>query len=267
MEQTYSAESNISYDSAHFSALFSAEDAHFWFQARNHIIGTLVQQLDSEYTAGYRFLEIGCGNGNVLRTLEEVCAHGHVMGMDLFAEGLRYARQRVNVPLVQADIYAMPFRVKFEMLGLFDVLEHLPNDTDVLTQLHAALPPNGALLMTVPAYPSLWSYADELANHKRRYTVESMSSALQDTGFQVTYITHFMMSILPLVWVQRKLANYRIAHTDSPDLGHQIFQDELKITPVVNNVLTSLLKREASFIRRRKPMPFGTSLLVLAHKR
>jgi SAM-dependent methyltransferase len=259
--------SNVSYDRSHFSSLFPAEDGHFWFQARNHIIATLVKQLDTEYQSGYRFLEIGCGNGNVLRELEHVCSNGNVMGMDLFAEGLRFARQRVTAPLVQADIFALPFKTKFEMIGLFDVLEHLQDDTHILSHLHTLLPAGGAVLITVPAYMSLWSYADRLANHKRRYTKRTLSDKLSENGFQVSYITYFMMSILPMVWFRRKIANYMIAHSDNPNtVEHKLFQNELKIRPLINDALTFLLDQESYFIRSRRQIPFGTSLLAVAHK-
>lgn len=259
--------SNVSYDRSHFSSLFPAEDGHFWFQARNQLIATLVKQLDKEYQPGYRFLEIGCGNGNVLRELEHVCSNGNVMGMDLFAEGLRFARQRVTVPLVQADIFALPFKTKFEMIGLFDVLEHLQDDTNILSHLHTSLPSGGAVLITVPAYMSLWSYADRLANHKRRYTKETLSDKLRENGFQVSYITYFMMSILPMVWFRRKIANYMIAHSDNPQaVEHELFQNELKIRPIINGALIHLLEQESYFIKSRSQIPFGTSLLTVAHK-
>jgi SAM-dependent methyltransferase len=258
---------DISYDQSHYPALFQAEDRHFWFQARNQIIATVAKQLDTTYQPGYRFMEIGCGNGNVLRELEHVCKHGSVIGMDLFAEGLHFARQRVSVPLIQADVYDLPFKTKFELLGLFDVLEHLQDDMLILSHLHRMLADDGAVLITVPAHMSLWSYADKLANHKRRYTRETLSEKLRANGFRVSYITYFMMSILPMVWFRRKIANYMIAHADDPrGREHELFLSELKIRPVMNYALAFLLKQEAILIRSRSQIPVGTSLLAIAHK-
>lgn len=259
--------SAISYDPAHFPALLSAEEKHFWFRARNAIIATLVRQLDLEYSLGYRFLEIGCGNGNVLRELEQVCARGSVIGVDLFLEGLRFARQRVKAPLFQADIYALPFKDKFEMIGLFDVIEHLPDDMQILSQVHQALPSGGSVLITVPAYQALWSYSDRLADHKRRYTTQSLTEKLNASGYKVTYITYFMMSIVPIVWLSRTISNAKIARSSDPAaLEQALFQNELDVSPIINKGLSALLKPETRFIHARKPMPFGTSVLALAHK-
>lgn len=97
-----------SYDPAYFASLFAIEDQHFWFRARNRIISILVSQITAGLGSGYRILEVGCGTGNVLRLLEQICPRGVVMGVDLFAEGLHYARRRVSCPLVQGDIHMLP---------------------------------------------------------------------------------------------------------------------------------------------------------------
>lgn len=104
---------------------------------------------------GYRVLNVGCGTGKELRMLEQACPNGVVVGMDLFIEGLHYARQRTSCSLIQGDIHKPPFDTQFNLIVLFDVLEHLPDDVHVLYKLNAMLAPAGALLLTVPAHPFL----------------------------------------------------------------------------------------------------------------
>src|SRR5947207_11114283 len=104
--------------------------------ARNQIIAAVVKQLTADLAPGYRVLEVGCGTGNVLRILQRACRNGSVIGMDLFAEGLRYARERTHCPLVQGDLRSPCFGAQFDLIGLFDVLEHVPDDTHVLRDLH-----------------------------------------------------------------------------------------------------------------------------------
>jgi SAM-dependent methyltransferase len=256
-----------SYDQSHYPSLFAAEDRHFWFKVRNKVIAALTRQLIAEFQPGYRFLEIGCGNGNVLQELEQVCEGGTVIGIDLFSEGLRFARRRVSSPLIQADIYSTPFKVPFEMIGLFDVLEHLPDDIDVLKQVRTMLPNNGALLITVPAYKSLWSYADHHANHKRRYSRLDLEQKLLEAGFKVEYVTYYMMSIVPLVWLGRMLANRALKRSQNPaELERRMFQNELKIRPGMNQFLFQAISQELHFIERRRQLPFGTSLIALARR-
>src|SRR5579872_4436382 len=104
---------------SYFAELLALEDRHFWFRARNYLITTLVQSIVRRWPPGYRVLEVGCGNGNVLRELVRVCRGAMVVGMDLFAEGLRHARDRAACPLVQASAGSTPFRVGFDLVGIF----------------------------------------------------------------------------------------------------------------------------------------------------
>src|SRR2546426_974449 len=87
-----------SYDPEFFFRLASIESKHFWFRTRNRVIATLAEQITKNWAYGYRVLEVGCGTGNVLRTLEQTCFRGVVVGMDLFAEGLAFARTRTSCP-------------------------------------------------------------------------------------------------------------------------------------------------------------------------
>src|SRR5205807_25061 len=99
-----------------------------------------------------------------------------------------------------------PFLDSFDMLGLFDVLEHLEDDCAVLKALRSLLSPAGSLLITVPASRALWSYFDVSAHHCRRYDVAELREKLTASGYEVEFITPYMASIFPLVYAGRKLA-------------------------------------------------------------
>jgi SAM-dependent methyltransferase len=254
------------YDSTCFAPLFAVEDRHFWFRARNRVISTIVSQLTANWTSDYQVLEVGCGTGNTLRVLEQSCIQGKVVGMDLFAEGLQYARQRTSCSLVQGDMHAPPFGIPFNLIGLFDVLEHLPDDIQALHDLHALLAPMGVLLLTVPAHPSLWSYFDEI-HHYRRYELTDLESKLKRVGYQIEYITQYMASLFPLVWLGRRLAELTDRRpADNPDRTHDLTIRELRIWPIMNDLLAWLLSQEIRLISRRRALPIGTSLLAIARK-
>ncbi|MHC4777594.1 MAG: class I SAM-dependent methyltransferase, partial [Planctomycetota bacterium] len=161
-----------------FPALFETEDRHFWFRARNRVIDALVASTVSRMEPGFLALEVGCGTGNVLRHLEKTCRRGRVVGMDLFAGGLRFARTRTSCPLVTGDMAFPPFRRPFDLVGLFDVLEHLPDDDSALRNIRGLLRDGGRLVVTVPAHQFLWSYVDEFSQHRRRYGPADLKRAL-----------------------------------------------------------------------------------------
>ncbi len=259
---------NATYDPRCFAELTAVEDRHFWFQSRNRLIASLLSQLTSGWPDGYRVLEPGCGNGNVLRYLETACRGGTVVGMDLFEEGLQHARRRTTCPLVRADIRHPPFERCFELIGVFDVLEHIPDDLRVLLDLHRMLTPGGVLLLTVPAHMSLWSYSDEAAHHCRRYSQRELQGKLAESGFEIEYLTESMCALFPLVWMGRHLAQRlnRAVHR-KPQTAHELFRRDLKIVPVLNEILLFLLGLEGRLILQRRRIPIGTSLLAVGKRR
>jgi len=258
--------STFTYDPDYFEMLFAIEDRHFWFRARNRLLAALVQQMVGRLPQDYRALEVGCGTGNVLRMLETVCGRSHVLGMDLFRKGLQYASQRVTCGLVQGDMHHPPFATGFDLIGLFDVLEHLPEDVRVLQDLRSMLAVGGVLLLTVPADPGLWSYFDEASHHVRRYQAGELRQRLLDAGFEVEYLTPYMVSIFPMVWSGRRLnALLRPAEIHEVKV-HHLAASELRITPGINEILEWLLSLERSAILHRRVQPFGTSLLAIARR-
>ena len=265
-----SGASNVSgdtggYNPAFYEALYAAEDRHFWFRARNRIISIVASQVVSGLAPGYRVLEIGCGNGNVIRHLEKACANGVVIGMDLFGEGLKYARQRSSSLLVQADASRTPFRTRFELVGAFDVLEHIPDDVGVLRQLRTLISPGGVLLITVPAHQSLWSYFDEASHHCRRYEPDELSGKLFEAGYTVEFLSHYMASIYPLIWLGRRLAGRTSKGRDGEKpSAEELAKRELTVNPAVNLLLRGALAVEAPWIARRRRLSIGSSLVAVA---
>lgn len=245
------------YDAAYFQMLAAAEDRHFWFTARNRVIAAIVEQLVRDRPAGYRVLEVGCGTGNVLRVLEDKCRGAMVIGADLFDEGLDIARKRVQCPLLRMDVSRPAFDQPFDLLCAFDVLEHIADDAAALSHLHAGLKPGGSLLLTVPASMSLWSYFDVAAHHCRRYEAAQLHERLTTAGFEVDYLTPFMAVMAPLIRLARR--------RQAPQAQQQVAK-ELRVIPGVNGLLKLMLAWERPLIRRRCRLPFGSSLLAVAHR-
>jgi SAM-dependent methyltransferase len=265
-----SKESHNSYDPSYFSPLFAIEDKHFWFRSRNNDIVTLVKPLIAKLNSDYKILEIGCGTGNVLKELEKVCKPGSLFGMDLFSEGLAFARRRVSCPLVQGDLHRPPFNTKFDLIGLFDVIEHLPDDIQVLQDLRAMLKPGGALLLTVPAHPALWSYFDTASHHFRRYTLKELETKLVETGYEVEYLSQYMTILFPAVWLGRRLSGLLGRLRKQPDPAAQtrkLMETELRIIPGLNKLLLIALSWEKLLLKRHLRLPLGTSLIVVARNK
>jgi len=250
------------YDPAFFDRLAQVEDQHFWFRARNQSIVNLTRRISSSLKPCDLVLEVGCGTGNVLRFLEHALPKSTVIGMELWFEGLRYARTRSGAALVQADIRNLPFARSFDLVGMFDVLEHLPEDQETLRLVHESLRPGGVLFLTVPAHQFLWSHFDEAAGHCRRYSSQALRQKLQNAAFDVEFLTEFMATLFPIMWSYRKLTGLLRKSTPAKELA----SEEFRITPVVNPIMTRMLSVEARWIASGHSLPIGTSLLAVARK-
>ena len=95
---------------------------------------------------GYRVVEVGCGTGIVLQQLKQVCTGGEVMGMDLYPEAVEFASRRAGCRVIVGDVLNPPPLGQFDVVGMFDVLEHLPDDRAILRGLNRLLKPGGALV-------------------------------------------------------------------------------------------------------------------------
>src|SRR6266566_9632957 len=181
MRTSNAIDSRPTYHPEHFAPLFAAEANHFWFRSRNRCIGAATRLIPDAGSIK-DVLEHGCGTGFVLAELQRLFPGARVTGADLFAEGLALARRRFAGPLIQTDILQCSFREAFDLIGLFDVLEHLDDDLHALRALREQLRPGGCLLLTVPAHMVLWSDYDVASGHRRRYTRVQLMARLFEAG-------------------------------------------------------------------------------------
>jgi len=214
-----------------FQQMAEVEDRHWWFTARRQILTTELRRLAlAPQTA---ILEIGCGTGGNLAMLQQF---GTVQGMecDLQAQAIAQAKQGIAVK-VGALPDAVPFSASSQQLiAMLDVLEHIAADETALTAVRLLLRPPGYLLITVPAFPWLWSGHDELHHHVRRYTQASLRPKLVAAGFEVRRMKYFNSLLLPLIALTRAWNQWRgVCHSDihlpNPMVNwmlHQIFAAE-----------------------------------------
>jgi SAM-dependent methyltransferase len=245
------------YDPAHFAELAQLEAGNFWFRARNRLITWAI----GRYFPGARnMLEVGCGTGFVLTGIAAAFPALKLSASEAAATGLAHAAARLpGASLMQMDARRIPFRDEFDVVGVFDVIEHVEDDRAVLAGLRAAVGPAGGLLLTVPQHPFLWSEFDARAGHVRRYRAAELRGKVMEAGFEIVRMTSFVTLLLPLMLVSR-LAQRRPRRDYDP-------LAELRIAPWLNWMLEHALDLERLLIRTGINLPFGGSLLVVARRR
>lgn len=251
------AEVNDGFDISFFQDLAGMEAQHFWFRARNQLI---VWALQHYFPEARKFLEVGCGTAFVLWGIGQACPEIELSGSEIFCEGLRFAAERLsNGTLFQMDARQIPFDAEFDVIGAFDVLEHIEEDEYVLRQMYKALRPRGGLMLTVPQHPWLWSQADVGAHHVRRYQVQELQMKVEAAGFHQVRTTSFVALLLPLMLISR-LRRQKLDKNYDPNA-------EFTISPWLNTTLASILAFEGTLIKAGISFPIGGSRLVVAHKR
>lgn len=242
----------------YFEELTRLETGNFWFEARNKLIIHALQRYFPKFTS---FFEIGCGTGFVLHAVESAFPGARLIGSEIFSVGLGCAARRLpQADFFQMDARFIPFEAHFDVIGAFDVLEHIREDEAVLKEMYRALRLGGGVILTVPQHHWLWSLQDEAACHVRRYTAKELCQKVTKAGFEIIWMTSFVSLLLPFMWISRRLRqrNCKIKLFDP--------LAELKINPFVNWIFGVVMKLERIMIRLGVRFPFGGSLLLVARK-
>lgn len=228
------------------------ESRHWWFCGRRAILDRMLRGLALPKNA--RILEIGSGTGGNLPMLAR---YGQVSALEMDETARALATQKTGGTF---DIRAgycpdqIPFAdQRFDLICLFDVLEHIPNDVGTLDALKGLLAPGGRVMLTVPAHPWLWGAHDEYLHHQRRYKPTELKDMLRRAGFNIKRFTYFNTVLFPvaaLVRLKERLAKSKHATGGA----------------VPPEPLNSLFKYLFSLERYALPylnLPFGVSLLTV----
>jgi len=257
--QAYAPESSHGgggFKSHYFSVLSKLEDDNFWFRARNKLIVWAL----NKYSSGFKsFFEIGCGTGFVLSGVSKAFPDRGFSGSEIFTDGLKFAAARLpSVDFLQMDARDIPYSEEFDVVGAFDVLEHIEEDITVMKQVNMALKPGGVFLITVPQHKWLWSATDDYACHVRRYTAKDIHKKLISTGFDVVRSTSFVSSLLPAMVVSRFLQKKDPENIDATA--------ELKLSAPLNYIFYLAMSIDIVLIKLGVNFPVGGSRIVVARK-
>lgn len=254
-------ETNEGFDLEGFDPLATVEEDHFWFGNRNELVRWLVRR---HAPAAQRVLEIGCGTGFVLSALRQALPAARIAGSELHSRGLAMARRRhgADVELIQMDARHCHLAGTVDLVGAFDVLEHIAQDGDVLAEIARILRPGGILIATAPQHPWMWSTADDLAHHQRRYRRGELAAKARAAGLQPLYQSSFTTLAFPVMVAMRLLERLR----PTKQSLEAISETHLNVNPAVNGMLRGLGRLEQGLRRAGVPLPFGGSQVLVARR-
>jgi SAM-dependent methyltransferase len=239
------------------AAALAVEEEHWWYRGRRRIIAAEIERL--ALPPAPRILDAGCGSG---RMLVELARYGAVAGVELDSEAVAIARARDHFDVRIARVEELPFPdASFDLITCLDVIEHTPDDCRTLSELRRVCRPGGWLLVTVPAYPALWSRHDEQNHHYRRYTRAMLRASSLAAGWRPIRTTSFNCLLLA------PAAAVRLAQRWLLPSSRRARGTDLELGPAwLNGLLERPLAVEAAWLRRGRSLPFGLSLLSVLRR-
>jgi SAM-dependent methyltransferase len=229
------------------------QQAHWWFVGRRRLLTRLLRSLEPQ--RHWRVLEVGVGTGANLPVLASLGVK-QVVASDWSMEALDHTAV-AGVTRARADATRLPFALAaFDLVLAADVIEHLDDDRTALREFARVLRPGGHLVLTVPAFPSLWGPQDIVAHHRRRYRRSPLLTLMREAGITISGAFYFNYLLFGGIWAMRKVLMR---------LGVTVHSENEINTPLMNRILTRVFAVDIDSAPRIKP-PFGVSLCVLGRK-
>ena len=237
-----------------YQQMAELDDRHWWYRARRRIIADLIRR-EARPPANAEVLEIGCGTGHNLAML---AGFGHVEGLELDDEARAISEKRLGRKVMSAplpELAGVPDG-HYDLIGAFDVIEHIEDDKAALTSIAAKLKPRGKFIMTVPAHQWMWSAHDVVNHHKRRYSKKRLKALINGSPMKLERIGYFNSLLFPLAVVERAASKVR---------GKEDADVKLPSAPL-NAALERVFEAER-YLVGRLPLPPGLSLFAVASAR
>lgn len=255
------------YDPIGFAVLQRAQREHFWYRGRHrfllHALDRIVRSLPPTRQSSLAAIDVGAGCGGWIQYLRERRAgtFRELSMSDSSLDALERARDAVgdDVNRYQTDLLHLPWRERWDVMFMLDVLEHIPDDAAVLQQIHGSLRPGGHLLVTTPAFPGFWSYNDDLVHHVRRYVRADFARLAKETGLELVSTRYFMFFLSPLLLLSR-LGGPDLATMTPAEIEAHLVRTHRTPAAPINRALELVFAAETP-LGEWLPFPWGTSIL------
>ena len=222
---------------------------HWWFQSRKNIIEKIIKK--NAKKKKLKILDFGSGSGVNLSMLSK---YGHVSIFETHKETQKYLKNLYKGTKFQV-INSLNTH-KFDLILMADVLEHIKNDKKQIKLLFKKLKKNGKILLTVPAFKSLFTHKDIILGHYRRYNIREIKEIFKK--FRVLKLTYFNFFLF--VPIALSLIFFKILKSNFID------SVEKKPNYIINFILFIIFNAESKVINTFN-FPFGISILGLFEKK
>ena len=232
-----------------------ATEDHFWMYWRMERLKCFVKQKLVAFT-NKKVFEIGCGSGTVINQLRS--------NFDVESDGCDlndFALKKIRIgenSIYCYNIYDQNENLKegYDVIILFDVIEHIDDDIDFVNNCLFHLKPGGKCIINVPAYMHLFSKYDQAVGHVRRYSKEMVKSKFKQINGENLHMQYWGVSLYGLAILRKIMYVFR-----SKNIVESGFKPPLQI---FNSIFKLLAKAESGLL---KSPWFGSSLMFVFDKK
>lgn len=217
----------------------------WWYQGRKAIAKKNISKF---VEGGQNILDFGAGYGGMLETLRP---YGEVNAFEISEEAKNECIKRGYRKTFSSVEEALSKENCHTLITLFDVLEHVEEDSDLVESLYQALAPDGYVVITVPAFQYLWGVHDIEHNHFRRYTKGQIVNLLRKHRFKVKYASYWNTILFIPAAITRILGFSGKSSLNSPGWLNLFFLNIVRLE---------------SFFMPLVSLPFGTGIIIIAKK-
>jgi 2-polyprenyl-3-methyl-5-hydroxy-6-metoxy-1,4-benzoquinol methylase len=235
------------------------QENHFWFSWRLRALRQLLADNSLPAQSPLQALEIGCGIGFLRQQIESITAWT-VDGADVDEHALKK-----NIPgrgktmLYRIEDRLESFKLHYDVLVLFDVLEHIENPGEFLKIACWHLKGGGYVIINVPALTLLFSQYDRLVGHYRRYNQGSLRNLIREQvpALEIVDVRYWGMSLVPIAWLRKLVVQRAKTAQQAIEIGFAT------PTPWINRLFRGMMRAETSLLTH--PV-FGSSVMALIRK-
>jgi SAM-dependent methyltransferase len=234
-----------------YDQMAELDERHWWYRARREVLEALIRRVVKP-PKDAQILEIGCGTGHNFAML---AGFGCVDALELDDEVRRFAERRLGREIMSAPLpeLAGVADQSYDLIGGFDVIEHIDDDRAALASIATKLKPGGKFIMTVPAHAWMWSAHDVVNHHKRRYSKRSLKALIEASPMRLEALGYFNSLLFPAA-VAERLASKARGKEDA----------DLKLPPAPLNAALERTFAAERHLVGRVPLPPGLSLYAVA---
>ena len=242
-------------DRAYYAEYFELERNHWWFHVRGKIIMERIAKLSKGKEL--KILNVGAGTGYTSELMQQF---GEVVSVEYDQVCADLVRDKLGLNIVQGSITELQYEDNsFDLVTAFDVVEHVEDDLLSVSELHRVCKPGGHVLITVPAFMSLWGHHDVINHHFKRYVKPEVRELFKPLSGEEAYQSYFNSILFIPIWIFRNIAKLMPKSWTRSGAGSDASVG--KAGGFVDSILRLIFNIERPFLRGGMRFPFGVSFI------